>query len=171
MYKYKFTTLSTIWYKFLKLRFCFLFGLFLNRNSYIEFPLNLYKRLVCAPFRIIFYNLHKFTNNFSTFDSIGSAFIDTLQFLYFYIYGRERENEQKKSHNLFFILNFQSKDYSTSDLQEIIKFSVDLLPNDPLSGFITDTWSRDTIPWEMSIVVSCGALFWWKYLSEWRRYK
>lgn len=89
----------------------------------------------------------------------------------------KKENETKNRKKitqpfLKFFFFVQYKDYRTSDLHEMIRLSdvLLLLTKAPPSGLITDTWSRgDTIPWEMSIVVSCGALFWWKYLSEWQR--
>lgn len=58
--------------------------------------------------------------------------------------------------------------HNISDFGETIRFSVLLVAPPPVSsvvGFITDMWSRDIIPWEMSIV-SCAALLWWKNLSE-----
>lgn len=73
---------------------------------------------------------------------------------------------------LFFVTPFALSVHNISDFGETIRFSVLLVallpfPLLPLSvaGFITDMWSRDIIPWEMSIV-SCAALLWWKNLSE-----
>lgn len=97
----------------------------------------------------------------------------SFQFFWFCLnkWAGEEINERTENHTTFCFYyesfsNLHKDHYRTSDLHEMIKLSDDLLANVPLSGFITDTWSRDTIPWEMSIVVSCGALFWWKYLSE-----